>query len=39
VDRVGGQILSVECTLMEGKGKLMITGKLGEVSRNRHRRR
>jgi ATP-dependent Lon protease len=28
---VGGQILSVECTLMEGKGKLMITGKLGEV--------
>jgi len=28
---VGGQILSVECTLMEGKGKLTITGKLGEV--------
>jgi ATP-dependent Lon protease len=28
---VGGQILTVECTLMEGKGKLIITGKLGEV--------
>jgi ATP-dependent Lon protease len=28
---VGGQMLSVECTLMEGKGKLTITGKLGEV--------
>ncbi len=28
---VGGQILTVECTLMEGKGKLTITGKLGEV--------
>jgi ATP-dependent Lon protease len=28
---VGGQILSVECTLMDGKGKLTITGKLGEV--------
>ncbi|MBV8906215.1 MAG: endopeptidase La, partial [Acidobacteriia bacterium] len=28
---VGGQILAVECTLMEGKGKLTITGKLGEV--------
>jgi ATP-dependent Lon protease len=28
---VGGQILDVECTLMEGKGKLTITGKLGEV--------
>ncbi len=28
---VGGQLLSVECTLMEGKGKLTITGKLGEV--------
>jgi len=28
---VGGQILSVECTLMEGKGKLTITGKLGDV--------
>ena len=27
---VGGQILTVECTLMEGKGKLTITGKLGE---------
>src|SRR5262249_29925668 len=26
---VGGQILTVECTLMEGKGKLTITGKLG----------
>src|SRR5476649_2811831 len=25
---VGGQILTVECTLMEGKGKLTITGKL-----------
>jgi len=28
---VGGQLLSTECTLMEGKGKLTITGKLGEV--------
>jgi ATP-dependent Lon protease len=28
---VGGQILTVECTIMEGKGKLTITGKLGEV--------
>jgi ATP-dependent Lon protease len=28
---VGGQILTTECTLMEGKGKLTITGKLGEV--------
>jgi ATP-dependent Lon protease len=28
---VGGQILTVECTLMDGKGKLTITGKLGEV--------
>ncbi len=28
---VGGQILAVECTLMDGKGKLTITGKLGEV--------
>jgi ATP-dependent Lon protease len=28
---VGGQILTTECTLMDGKGKLTITGKLGEV--------
>ncbi|MGA8581599.1 MAG: endopeptidase La, partial [Bryobacteraceae bacterium] len=28
---VGGQILTTECTLMEGKGKFTITGKLGEV--------
>jgi len=28
---VGGQILTTECILMEGKGKLTITGKLGEV--------
>src|SRR5213075_1998155 len=28
---VGGQLLTVECTLMEGKGKLIITGKLGDV--------
>jgi ATP-dependent Lon protease len=28
---VGGQLLTVECMLMEGKGKLTITGKLGEV--------
>ena len=26
---VGGQILTVECTLMEGKGKLTITGQAG----------
>src|SRR5690348_17415831 len=28
---VGGQILTTECTLMEGKGRLTPTGKLGEV--------
>ena len=28
---VGGQILTTECILMEGKGKLTVTGKLGEV--------
>jgi ATP-dependent Lon protease len=28
---VGGQILTTECSLMEGKGKLTITGKLGDV--------
>ena len=28
---VGGQLLTVECTLMDGKGKLTITGKLGDV--------
>ena len=28
---VGGQILTTEATLMEGKGKLTITGKLGDV--------
>jgi len=28
---VGGQLLTTECTLMDGKGKLTITGKLGEV--------
>ncbi len=28
---VGGQILATEATLMEGKGKLMLTGKLGDV--------
>jgi ATP-dependent Lon protease len=28
---VGGQILTTEVTLMEGKGKLTITGKLGDV--------
>jgi ATP-dependent Lon protease len=28
---VGGQILTTECILMEGKGKLTITGMLGEV--------
>ncbi|MDQ2899981.1 MAG: endopeptidase La, partial [Acidobacteriota bacterium] len=28
---VGGQILTTEATLMEGKGKLIVTGKLGEV--------
>jgi ATP-dependent Lon protease len=28
---VGGQILTTEATLMDGKGKLTITGKLGEV--------
>jgi len=28
---VGGQILSAEVTLMDGKGKLTLTGKLGDV--------
>ena len=28
---VGGQILTIEATLMDGKGKLTITGKLGDV--------
>jgi ATP-dependent Lon protease len=28
---VGGQILTIECTLMQGKGKLLLTGKLGDV--------
>ncbi|MGH9417381.1 MAG: endopeptidase La [Terriglobales bacterium] len=28
---VGGQMLSTEVTLMDGKGKLMLTGKLGDV--------
>ena len=28
---VGGQILTTEATLMEGKGKLTLTGKLGDV--------
>jgi ATP-dependent Lon protease len=28
---VGGQILSTEATLMDGKGKLTLTGKLGDV--------
>ncbi|HYM10524.1 MAG TPA: endopeptidase La [Bryobacterales bacterium] len=28
---VGGQLLRAETTLMEGKGKLMLTGKLGDV--------
>jgi ATP-dependent Lon protease len=28
---VGGEILSTEATLMEGKGKLTLTGKLGDV--------
>ena len=28
---VGGQLLSIEATLMDGKGKLTMTGKLGDV--------
>ena len=28
---VGGQILYIEVTLMQGKGKLLLTGKLGDV--------
>jgi ATP-dependent Lon protease len=28
---VGGQILSIEATIMQGKGKLLLTGKLGDV--------
>jgi len=28
---VGGQILQIEATVMQGKGKLLLTGKLGDV--------
>ena len=28
---VGGQVLSTEATLMQGKGRLTLTGKLGDV--------
>ena len=28
---VGGQLLTTECTIMDGKGKLTTTGKLGDV--------
>ena len=28
---VGGELLTTECTLMNGKGKLTLTGKLGDV--------
>jgi ATP-dependent Lon protease len=28
---VGGQILNIEATLMQGRGKLLLTGKLGDV--------
>ena len=28
---VGGQILNIEATVMQGKGKLLLTGKLGDV--------
>src|SRR5205807_5373216 len=28
---LGGELLTIEATVMPGKGKLMITGKLGEV--------
>ena len=28
---VGGELLTIEATVMQGKGKLMHTGKLGEV--------
>ncbi len=31
VSETGGEILSVEATVMEGKGKLVLTGQLGEV--------
>jgi ATP-dependent Lon protease len=31
--QVGGEILSVEATLMKGKGQLTLTGQLGEVMR------
>ena len=30
---VGGDILQIEVTMLEGKGKLVLTGKLGEVMR------
>ncbi|MGI6158606.1 endopeptidase La [Candidatus Darwinibacter acetoxidans] len=31
--QVGGEILSIEVTVIDGKGKLTLTGKLGEVMR------
>jgi ATP-dependent Lon protease len=33
VTSVGGDLLSIEVTLMEGKGELLLTGQLGEVMR------
>lgn len=30
---VGGDVMSVECTIMKGKGNLTLTGQLGEVMR------
>lgn len=33
VSETGGEILSVEATVMEGKGQLVLTGQLGEVMR------
>ena len=32
---VGGEILTIEAVMLPGKGKMTITGKLGEVMRNR----
>ena len=37
LDEAGGDTLIIEVTLMKGKGKLLLTGKLGDVMRNQRR--
>ena len=36
---VGGELLSIEAVMLPGKGRMTITGKLGDVMRSRSRRR